>query len=235
MTSRSWFTITLAGAILLAVGCGKKQAVAAAEHAHSEHGEGEEHAGVNFKAGQGLQLSPQVVNALELTTAEAAERPFSSELCLTAQVYATTPQVLTNVRLPLEQAEALEKTAFTGAKLIRIDRSTTSATHLVDLIFELPAVSPPALGEFVTLSLRTEPARVLTVPRSAVLDGATGTFVYVMKDDSYLRTPVKLGGRSADCVEISDGLHAGDIVVTSPVDQLWLAELRLTKGGGHSH
>ena len=36
-------------------------------------------------------------------------------------------------------------------------------------------------------------------------------------------------------VEITDGLYAGDEVVASPVNQLWLAELRLTKGGGHSH
>jgi hypothetical protein len=50
-----------------------------------------------------------------------------------------------------------------------------------------------------------------------------------------LRTPVKVGARSAGFSEIADGLYAGDIVVVSSVDQLWLAELRLTKGGGHSH
>jgi multidrug efflux pump subunit AcrA (membrane-fusion protein) len=76
---------------------------------------------------------------------------------------------------------------------------------------------------------------VLAVPRSALLDAATGTFVYVVNGDHYLRTPVKTEARSADFVEITDGLYAGDVVVVSPVEQLWLAELRLTKGGGHSH
>ena len=36
-------------------------------------------------------------------------------------------------------------------------------------------------------------------------------------------------------VEITDGLLAGDQVVTKPVETLWLIELRATKGGGHSH
>jgi len=46
---------------------------------------------------------------------------------------------------------------------------------------------------------------------------------------------VKVGARSPDFVEINDGLYAGDVVVAAPAEQLWLAELRLTKGGGHSH
>ena len=78
-------------------------------------------------------------------------------------------------------------------------------------------------------------APVLTVPRSAVLEAAGGTFVFVVNGATYLRTAVKTGARSADHVEITDGLYAGDTVVTTAVDQLWLAELRLTKGGGHSH
>lgn len=118
---------------------------------------------------------------------------------------------------------------------MRIDRSTVAATRLVDLVFELDASPRHQIGDFVTLALAVEPATVLSVPRSAVLDGATGSFVYVVNSGAYLRTPVKVGARSADFIEISDGLYAGDIVVVTPVDQLWLAELRLTKGGGHSH
>jgi multidrug efflux pump subunit AcrA (membrane-fusion protein) len=73
------------------------------------------------------------------------------------------------------------------------------------------------------------------VPRSALLDTATGTFVYVVNGPAYLRTPVKVGVMSTDYIEITDGLYAGDAVVSAPVNQLWLSELRLTKGGGHSH
>jgi multidrug efflux pump subunit AcrA (membrane-fusion protein) len=144
--------------------------------------------------------------------------------------------VLASARLAVEQAGALEKSAFTGAKLVRIDRATVAATRLAELVFELDAAAPARqVGDFVTLALTAAPATVLAVPRSAVLDGATGTFVYVVNSGAYLRTPVKVGARSDGFSEITDGLYAGDIVVVSSVDQLWLAELRLTKGGGHSH
>lgn len=235
MKLRPWFPISLVGLVLLCVGCGKKTS-AEGGHDHSEHaGEGGGEGGVTFKEGRGLQLSPEVIKALNLRTTEAEERSLTAELNVIAQVFAVTPRVLASARLTEEQAAALEKSSFTGAKLMRIDRSTVAATRLVDLVFELDASPRHQIGDFVTLALAVEPATVLSVPRSAVLDGATGSFVYVVNSGAYLRTPVKVGARSADFIEISDGLYAGDIVVVTPVDQLWLAELRLTKGGGHSH
>lgn len=236
MNARPWFLATLAASALLLGGCGKK-ASSEAGHDHSEHAEGEEggEGGVTFKEGRGLQLSPEVIKALGLVTAEAEDRSLAAELNVTAQVFATAPRVLASTRLPAEQAEALEKSRFAGAKLVRIDRAAASATRLVDLVFELDTPAAHQVGDFVTLALAVEPASVLTVPRSAVLDGATGSFVYVVNSGAYLRTPVKVGARSADFIEITDGLYAGDVVVVTPVDQLWLAELRLTKGGGHSH
>jgi multidrug efflux pump subunit AcrA (membrane-fusion protein) len=44
-----------------------------------------------------------------------------------------------------------------------------------------------------------------------------------------------VGSEADGWVEITDGLLAGDQVVTKPVQTLWLIELRATKGGGHSH
>ena len=70
---------------------------------------------------------------------------------------------------------------------------------------------------------------------STLLRTATGTFVYVVNGASLLRTPVKPGASDTTHVEILDGLYAGDLVATAGVEQLWLTELRLTKGGGHSH
>ena len=43
------------------------------------------------------------------------------------------------------------------------------------------------------------------------------------------------GPHFSQFIEITDGLYAGDVVATGGVEQLWLTELRLTKGGGHSH
>lgn len=252
-----WLAGALA-AIVLATGCGRKSgdahkaddghkhAEGAKAEAHKEgdghkheekggeHGEGEK-AGVAFKEGRGLQLNPEVVKALGLTTVEAAERPLAAEVKIAAQVFATKPQVLAMATMSPEEAERLEKQSFTGAKVARVDRTALSATQVVEVIFAVERTPPPELGDFVTIVPAAEQRNVLAVPRSAVLDGATGTFVYVANGEFYLRTAVKLGARSADQVEITDGLYSGDMVVVSPVDQLWLAELRLTKGGGHSH
>jgi hypothetical protein len=34
-----------------------------------------------------------------------------------------------------------------------------------------------------------------------------------------------------ELVEITDGLYAGDQIVTSPVNDLWMAELQILRGG----
>ncbi len=225
--------LAMAGAALLGSGCGRKSAETAAKP--GEHEEAEGAGGVTFKAGRGLLLNPEVRKALGLKTAEAEERPLADNIRLIAHVFATTPQVLASVTVPAGQVEHFKKHTFKDAKLVRIDRGAASATRLVDLVVALERTPPPAIGEFVDLEFATEPSPVLAVPRSALLDAATGTFIYVVNGEHYLRTPVKTEARSADFVEITDGLYAGDVVVIAPVEQLWLAELRLTKGGGHSH
>lgn len=236
MKQYSWFLISSAGIVLLLAGCGKKDSDEAG-HNHSEHAEGEEgsESGVTFKEGRGLQLVPEVIAALGVRTVEAEERPLIAELAFTAQVFATKPQVLASASVTTEQAESLRGASFDGASLARIDVSPVAATRLADLIFLLEPGPERQIGDFVRIALKGKTTTVLTVPRSAILDGAAGTFVYVVNGGAYFRTPVKIGAQSADFVEITDGIYTGDVVVAAPVDQLWLAELRLTKGGGHSH
>lgn len=227
-----WLGLTAACLGLVLAGCGKKDAEAEHQHSESEEGEG---GGVTFKEGRGLSLKPEVIKALGLQTAEAEERPLADNIRLIAQVFETSPRVLASTTVPAAEAAHFEQHPFQGAKLVRIDRSTVTATRLVDLIVALDRTDTPAIGDFVEVVFAAEPTTVLAVPSSALLDGAAGTFVYVVNGEHYLRTPVKTGARTADFVEITDGLYASDVVVTVPVEQLWLAELRLTKGGGHSH
>jgi hypothetical protein len=68
-----------------------------------------------------------------------------------------------------------------------------------------------------------------------VLRTATGTFVYVRTGEFWRRTTVEPGADDGNFVAIANGLAAGDVVATTAVEHLWLTELRLTKGGGHSH
>ena len=91
-------------------------------------------------------------------------------------------------------------------------------------------------GEFVParINLPRDEA-VPVIPQPALLRTSEGTFVYAVNGDAYYRTAVKVGSEADGWVEITDGLLAGDQVVTKPVQTLWLIELRATKGGGHSH
>lgn len=69
------------------------------------------------------------------------------------------------------------------------------------------------------------------VPLSALLTTSTGSYVYVENGHHFLRTEVTVGRNDGIRLEITDGLYAGDIVVQSPVNLLWYAELQAIRGG----
>lgn len=200
----------------------------------SEAKDGAEKAGepnVTFKAGRGLQFAPATLVALGIATTEAKERSLSSETNLLAQVFDAGPPVLASAFVAATDAETLANRTLDGAKLLRIEHAVEPATNQAEFIFAL-ADQKHKVGDGVVLTLRSPATNVLAVPRSAVIDGANGTFVYVVNGGAYLRTAIKTGADDADWVEVTDGLYAGDVVVTAAAQKLWLTELRLTKGGG---
>lgn len=84
----------------------------------------------------------------------------------------------------------------------------------------------------VEVATRTEAGQsFLAVPRSAVLNTTSGTSVYVVNEDYYKRSIVKVGRSFDGFVEITEGVYEGDFVVTDAVQTLWLVELRAVKGG----
>jgi len=132
------------------------------------------------------------------------------------QVQTGNSKVLSGVVLAIEPALALGETEV-----------------IVGLTNATDKIKP---GEFLSAIINLPRDNVVTViPRAALLRTAEGTFVFAVNDDAYLRTPVKVGSEADGQLEITDGLYAGDSVVTKPVETLYLIELRATKGGGHSH
>ncbi|HWB83633.1 MAG TPA: efflux RND transporter periplasmic adaptor subunit [Bryobacteraceae bacterium] len=80
-------------------------------------------------------------------------------------------------------------------------------------------------GEFVrvTLRLTTQPNAVV-VPNQAIQTGQDGSFVYVVKPDRTVESrPVKTGVRADQDMVVSEGLEAGETVVTE-------GQLRLAPG-----
>jgi hypothetical protein len=94
-----------------------------------------------------------------------------------------------------------------------------------------------AVGDFIKVQVPVGKGarKTLSIPLSAVLETATGTYAYVQNGDHLLRTEIRTGAKNNDFIEVTEGLYEGDTVAVKPVEALYLIELRATKGGGHSH
>lgn len=228
-----WFAALLLGGLALA-GCSKPASTGGHEgHDHSAHSHAKDESPVKFKEGSGLQLSAETSAALGLKTGEVEERAVRHTYELTASVFDAGPPARASSLVPGEIADDLEKHPPAEAKILAIHRELSAAVTQVEIIFAVEG--KPAVGSTISLTLRGPATTGTSVPRSALLRTATGTFVYVVNGANLLRTPVKPGASDGEYIEILDGLYAGDVIATAGVEQLWLTELRLTKGGGHSH
>jgi hypothetical protein len=248
--------ILIAMALLLA-GCREEKPAAAHEPAAAhDHDHDHDQAATTFDAARGLRFSPEFAAALGIRTTPAAPRVMSRGVNVVARVYSRDAggSALAVAVVPPETGNGIGHFArvsanpgatpggatdpATRATLTAISSAMQRASNQVELLFTL-APAPP--GNFVALTLSSSaPAAaaapaVPAVPRTALLAAASGTFVYVARDNHFQRTPVRAGVADASHVEITSGIREGDAVVVAPVEQLWLVELRLTKGGGHSH
>lgn len=218
------------------------------KHGHDDHdGHNEEENSVRFSEGRGLQLTSEVAEAIGLQTATISEHALTPEQALTARIYAISPTIRAGSRVPASLTRAYDLAAIVSeggvpsGRLAQVDVSAQNATGFVELIFDLDSgfasrsSRPPAIGDFVKLRITGKSITVPAVPATAMLDTAGGSFVYVLRDGYYMRTPVRTGLRTTAFVEIAEGLRPGESIAVSPIEQLWLTELRLTRGGGHSH
>lgn len=244
-------SLCLALLVALAVtGCDPKQE-ASAESAHGEHEE-EAPSGASYKDGKGVLVKDETKSLMGLETAEVTEKTLARSIEFTTQVYRAAGH---GVPVPWLATGTLPASRLTGARVgqevtLRADDGTTFNGRLQKLyassgrardeaeaVVSFTGPSPeaqPALFLQATLTLPGT-GKSLTVPRSAVLRTAEGSFVYAVNGEAYQRTAVKTGAEADGLVEITDGLLEGDSVVTRPVESLYLVELRATKGGGHSH
>jgi multidrug efflux pump subunit AcrA (membrane-fusion protein) len=230
-------------------------------HAHAdEHGhEGEaEAAGASFKEGQGISLGEDAAKEIGLQTVAAKEQKLSVRFTANARVYETAHAHIprdgprpnhdshATAMLPAHLAQHLRPgqrvevagpsgTAIEG-RLARIDAETTPAIGQAEAIVDIPDPEHALdFSSFVKVTFEGGEREVIAIPKAALLDAPGGTFAYVQNGERYMRTAVKAGAAGETAVEIIDGLHEGDVVVSRGVVDLWLIELRFTKGGGHSH
>lgn len=213
-----------------------------------------EHAGGeawSFKEGHGIHLSHPTREKLGLAIEEVATADIQPERTASpAQVYRVASEKSGRAKssafiwLPAREAGQLavgqsldaNNPGFAGsAKVTAIKAPLNAGTTLVEVLVEVP--DPKGLlrvGDFLQLAIKDAHAPrkgVAVVPSSAVIESIRGPSVYVVNDDSFLRTPVQLGAKQEGKIEVTDGLFEGDKVVTQGAPDLWSIELQAVNGG----
>ncbi len=238
--------------VVLAAGCGGQD--------HSGHDHAQDHGAGEielFEKTRGVRLPAELQQDLGVATVEVAEKPVTRRFEKAAHVYrAAAGDSPAGAVAWLEDSEAAQTrvgqrvtfrarsarpSAVEGegsgiasvGTIVRIHPPTGLASRRHEVLMELNDADNRfpvgSLLEVVFSSEHSHPA--LTVPDSAVIRGADGSFVYAANGGHFVRTSIKTGAQADGWIEITDGLYAGDTVVARAVDSLWLIELCALKGG----
>ena len=108
-----------------------------------------------------------------------------------------------------------------GGKVSSIDSRVDPATRAVTVRALLPneqGLLKP--GMFLTVRLSRGAVDALLVPEEAIVPEQGDMFVFVAKDDQVAKRKIRLGERRVGNVQVTDGLAAGELVVTEGTQKL---------------
>lgn len=258
MISRAFLFLCLVPSLGLLTTCGPKDTIASAQApsppAPADETQGGKDADASFDPDKGLFLPQATRDGMGITTTTAQKKTFQAEQVIKAQVfreadeqplpgmsyrtgyaYASTILMGEKPNLTLgQQGEVLEKQDSGKAPAARlVQMNALPNSNQTELVVE---IADPRhqfiLSDFCAVHWKSAAVDApVAVPDSALLKTTEGTFVYVQKDDRLVRTAVKPGATGEGFTEIIEGVAPGDVVVTNPVQTLWLTELKLKNGG----
>ncbi len=218
-------------ALALAVlpSCTESEASAAATERPPENG-------AQFKKGEGLSLTDEMAKSIGLQTADVEEQKIASRLKFTLQprpgTNDATGWITASLAEKIQPGQVVEFSGTPGTKGKVSDITKHALSGLVD--FEITVTTDTALEDTKEVEASVvlpETEAAASIPRSALLSTAEGHFVYATNGKFYVRTPIKVGATNDDHAEVTEGLYAGDVVVTAGVSSLWMAELQVLRGG----
>jgi len=101
----------------------------------------------------------------------------------------------------------------------QIDTTTGTVKAKAQFVNDDESLFP---NQFVNVRLLLDVRHgVLVIPTSALERGADGLFVYIVQPDKTVKVQdIKTGATEGERVEVTEGLKAGDVVVTSGADRL---------------
>lgn len=209
--------------------CTESEASAAATERPPENG-------AQFKKGEGLSLTDEMTKSIGLRTADVEEQKIASHLKFTLQPRPGTNEatgwVTASEAEKIQPGEVVEISGNPGTKGKVSNVAKHALSALVD--FEVTVSTDTTMEdskEVDALVVLPETEAAASIPRSALLSTAEGHFVYATNGKFYVRTPIKVGAMNDDHAEVTEGLYAGDVVVTAGVNSLWMAELQVLRGG----
>lgn len=114
------------------------------------------------------------------------------------------------------KSDAYNNETFIG-KVYAVDSALNENTRSLGVRAQLPNKSEKLLpGMFVEATLQAgHPETVVTIPEAALNYAPNNNYVYVLKGDQVEKVNVKNGERRGDTVRITEGLTAGQTVVTA--------------------
>jgi membrane fusion protein (multidrug efflux system) len=99
----------------------------------------------------------------------------------------------------------------------RVDPNTRSVMVRALLPNESGKLKP---GMFLTVHLKRSESDVLLIPEEALVPEQGDVYVYVVKDGHAAKRRVQIGQRRIGSVQVTDGLAAGEVVVTEGTQKL---------------
>ncbi|MCU1284771.1 MAG: Multidrug transporter subunit MdtA [Acidobacteriales bacterium] len=135
----------------------------------------------------------------------------------------TTLQAMRKGVLTADAYTRDDKTKIVSGKLLTVDNAidTTTGTSKFKAVFQNQSreLWP---NQFVNVHLLVDVKQgAVTIPSAAIIRGANGSLVYVVKPDSTVEARnVQVGITEGTVAQIDSGLQSGDVVVTDGQDKL---------------
>src|SRR5262249_38953203 len=132
-------------------------------------------------------------------------------------------QLQAGAQLSVDAYDREGRIKLASGTLVTADNIIDTTTGTVRLKAEFPNKDGVLFpNQFVNARLLVETLKAaIAVPTSAIQRGAPGTFVYVIKDDDTVTVrPLKTGAVDGELTAITDGLAAGEKVVSDGADKL---------------
>jgi multidrug efflux system membrane fusion protein len=136
---------------------------------------------------------------------------------------AVMKRIQSGEKIAVEAWDREQKTKLADGRLASADNQVDPQTGTVKLKAQFDNADGALFpNQFVNSRMKLDTLRdVVIVPSAAVQRGAQGMFVYVVKADKTVELrPVTLGPLDGQRQSISNGLRAGETVVTDGVDRL---------------